>query len=99
MTPATNGFVTVARVGEIPVGSCKVVRIDDQSVFHVTVRTDIRSFAGTDAVPCAARINVSQDPAWFDADSASGAVRSVVARWPQAARLLISAAGSEPLDN
>jgi nitrite reductase/ring-hydroxylating ferredoxin subunit len=28
----TDGFVTVARVGDIPEGSCKIVRVDDQSV-------------------------------------------------------------------
>ena len=33
----TEGFVTVAKVGEIPEGGIKVVRLDDQSVaiFHV----------------------------------------------------------------
>jgi 3-phenylpropionate/trans-cinnamate dioxygenase ferredoxin component len=33
----TAGFVTVARVGEIPEGGVKVVRIDDQPIalFHV----------------------------------------------------------------
>ena len=28
----TTGFVTVARVGEIPVGGVKVVRVDDQPI-------------------------------------------------------------------
>jgi len=33
----TTGFVTVARVGEIPVGGVKVVRVDDQPIalFHL----------------------------------------------------------------
>ena len=33
----SDGFVTVARVGEIPEGGVKVVRLDDQpvAVFHV----------------------------------------------------------------
>ena len=33
----TTGFVTVARVGEIPVGGVKVVRLEDQPValFHL----------------------------------------------------------------
>ena len=38
MSPtSTDGFVTVARVGEIPVGGVKVVRLDDQPValFHL----------------------------------------------------------------
>ncbi len=37
MTSVTDGFVTVARVGEIPEGGVKVVRLDDQpvAVFHI----------------------------------------------------------------
>ena len=37
MSPTTDGFVTVARVGEIPEGGVKVVRFEDQpvAVFHV----------------------------------------------------------------
>ena len=37
MTSATDGFVTVAKVGEIPEGGVKVVRLEDQSVavFHI----------------------------------------------------------------
>jgi len=33
----TDGFVTVARVGEIPEGGVKLVRVDDQTiaVFHI----------------------------------------------------------------
>jgi 3-phenylpropionate/trans-cinnamate dioxygenase ferredoxin subunit len=31
-TKSADGFVTVARVGEIPPGGVKVVRLDDQSV-------------------------------------------------------------------
>ncbi len=33
----SDGFVTVARVGEIPTGGVKIVRLDDQSVavFHL----------------------------------------------------------------
>jgi 3-phenylpropionate/trans-cinnamate dioxygenase ferredoxin subunit len=27
-----DGFVTVAKVGDIPEGGCKIVRVDDQSV-------------------------------------------------------------------
>ena len=32
-----DGFVTVARVGEVPVGGVKVVRVDDQAIalFHL----------------------------------------------------------------
>ena len=34
------GFVTVARVGEIPAGTCRIVRLDDVpvAVFHVDGR-------------------------------------------------------------
>ena len=34
---SADGFVTVARVGEIPVGGRKVVRVDDQAIalFHL----------------------------------------------------------------
>lgn len=32
MSPTTDGYVTVAKVGEIAEGSCKIVRVDDQSV-------------------------------------------------------------------
>ncbi len=34
---SADGFVTVARVGEIPVGGVKVVRLDDQALalFHL----------------------------------------------------------------
>jgi 3-phenylpropionate/trans-cinnamate dioxygenase ferredoxin component len=32
VSPTTDGFVTVARVGDIPEGGRKVVRIEDQSV-------------------------------------------------------------------
>lgn len=32
MTATTNGFVTVARVGEIAEGAVKVVRIEDQAI-------------------------------------------------------------------
>ena len=37
MSTLADGFVTVARVGEIPEGGVKVVRMDDQAiaVFHV----------------------------------------------------------------
>jgi 3-phenylpropionate/trans-cinnamate dioxygenase ferredoxin subunit len=37
VSPTTDGFVTVARVGEIPDGGRKVVRLEDQSVavFHL----------------------------------------------------------------
>jgi 3-phenylpropionate/trans-cinnamate dioxygenase ferredoxin subunit len=40
VSATTDGFVTVARVGEIAEGSCKIVRVDDQSVavFHVEGR-------------------------------------------------------------
>ena len=32
MSATTDGFVTVAKVGEIAEGTCKIVRVDDQSV-------------------------------------------------------------------
>ena len=32
MSPTTDGFVTVAKVGEIPEGGIKVVRLEDQPV-------------------------------------------------------------------
>ena len=32
MSMVSDGYVTVARVGEIPEGTCKIVRLDDQSV-------------------------------------------------------------------
>ena len=37
MSLATDGFVTVAKVGEIPEGGVKVVRVEDQAIaiFHV----------------------------------------------------------------
>lgn len=37
MTPVTDGYVTVARVGEIAPGGVKVVRLDDVAiaVFHL----------------------------------------------------------------
>ena len=37
MSMTADGFVTVARVGEIAEGTCKIVRLDDQSVavYHV----------------------------------------------------------------
>ncbi len=37
MTRTADGFVTVARVGEIPEGGVKVVRVEDQAIalFHV----------------------------------------------------------------
>ena len=37
MTQTADGFVTVAKVGEIPEGGVKVVRVEDQPValFHV----------------------------------------------------------------
>lgn len=37
MSTTADGFVTVARVGEIEEGTCKIVRVDDQSVavYHV----------------------------------------------------------------
>ncbi len=40
MTPGADGFVTVARVSEIPAGGVKVVRLEDQpiAVFNVDGR-------------------------------------------------------------
>ena len=37
MSTTADGFVTVARVGEIPEGGVKLVRVDDQTiaVFHI----------------------------------------------------------------
>ena len=37
MGTATDGFVTVAKVGEIPLGGVKIVRLEDQpvAVFHL----------------------------------------------------------------
>jgi 3-phenylpropionate/trans-cinnamate dioxygenase ferredoxin subunit len=37
VSATTDGFVTVARVGEIPVGGVKIVRFEDQQigVFHL----------------------------------------------------------------
>jgi 3-phenylpropionate/trans-cinnamate dioxygenase ferredoxin subunit len=32
MTPMTEGYISVARVGEIPDGGVKLVRIDDQAI-------------------------------------------------------------------
>jgi 3-phenylpropionate/trans-cinnamate dioxygenase ferredoxin subunit len=32
MSVTADGFVTVAKVGEVPEGGCKIVRVDDQSV-------------------------------------------------------------------
>ena len=32
MTTTADGFVTVARVGEIPEGGVKIVRVDDQAI-------------------------------------------------------------------
>jgi 3-phenylpropionate/trans-cinnamate dioxygenase ferredoxin component len=39
-TQSADGFVTVARVGEIPPGSVKVVRVEDQSVAVFNVAGD-----------------------------------------------------------